>query len=120
MKFLVCDDDPVIRYLLQVVITKRGHEVVAVEHPDGVAPAVIEHAPDMILLDYMMPDRTGADVVEELRADPQTAATPVAYLTGRADVGDGTTLEEMGVVGVIEKPFDTSTLIPRLLSMLGT
>jgi putative two-component system response regulator len=93
---------------------------VAVEHPDGVAPAVLEHSPDMILLDYMMPDRNGAEVVEELRADPETASTPVAYLTGRADVADGTTLEELGVVGVIEKPFDTTTLVPRLLTMLGS
>lgn len=118
MRIVICDDDPVIRYLLEVVLGKRGgHDVRSVENPEDVGPAVIEHQPDLVLLDYVMPRRTGLEVVEELRADPRTADVKVVFLTGRVDVGDETSLEALGVVGVIEKPFDTSTLADRLVEL---
>lgn len=118
MKFVVCDDDPVIRYLLEVVLGKRGgHEVVSVSQPGDVAAIVERERPDLVLLDYVMPGQTGADVAAELRADPATAGIPVVFLTGRADVADERTLDEMGVKGVIEKPFDTSTLASRLIEL---
>lgn len=119
MKLVVCDDDPVVRYLLEVVLAKRaGHSVVVVGHPDAVCPAVVEHSPDLVVLDYVMPGRNGRDVVEELRADPVTAGVPVVFLTGRADLGDEAELAAIGVVGIVEKPFDTSSLADRLAEML--
>ncbi|MDH4116508.1 MAG: response regulator [Acidimicrobiia bacterium] len=119
MKFVVCDDDPVIRYLLEVVLGKRGgHDVVAVDDATQVAVNVAQHNPDLVLLDFMMPGLTGLDVAAELAADPATAGTPVAFLTGRADIEDQD-FTELNVVGVIEKPFDTSTLATRLLEMIA-
>jgi CheY-like chemotaxis protein len=115
MRLVVCDDDPVIRYLLEVVLAKRGgHDVRAVEHPEEVSTAVLEHDPDLVLLDYVMPRRSGLEVVEELRADPRTADVRVVFLTGRVDIGDEAALDALGVVGIIEKPFDTATLADRL------
>ena len=115
MRLVVCDDDPVIRYLLQVVLGKRGgHDVRAVERPEDVALAVTEHDPDLVVLDYVMPNRTGLEVVEELRADPATSAVKIVFLTGRVDIADEAALDALGVVGIIEKPFDTSTLADRL------
>lgn len=113
MRILVCDDDPVIRYLLEVVLGRRGgHEVIAVGDPEAVAAAARDHAPDLVLLDYVMPGLSGRAVTEELRADPLTRSIPVVFLTGRADIDDD--LEALGVVDVIEKPFDTSSLADRL------
>lgn len=118
MRIVICDDDPVIRYLLEVVLGKRGgHDVRSVENPEDVRPAVIEHQPNLVLLDYVMPRRTGLEVVEELRADPRTADVKVVFLTGRVDISDEASLEALGVVGVIEKPFDTSTLADRLVEL---
>jgi CheY-like chemotaxis protein len=118
MKIVVCDDDPVIRYLLEVVLAKRGgHEVVAIEHSTDVSTAVSEHSPDMVLLDFMMPGLTGLDVAAELAADPVTAATPIVFLTGRSDIADED-FADFNVVGIIEKPFDTATLVSRLQTML--
>jgi CheY-like chemotaxis protein len=118
MKFVVCDDDPVIRYLLEVVLAKRGgHDVVAIEHSSDVAAAVAEHRPDMVLLDFMMPGLSGLDVAAELASDPATAGTPIVFLTGRADIADEE-FADLNIVGVIEKPFDTATLVTRLQEML--
>jgi CheY-like chemotaxis protein len=119
MKLVVCDDDPVIRYLLEVVLAKRGgHEVTVIEHSGDVASAVAEQRPDLVLLDFMMPGLSGLDVASELASDPDTADTPVVFLTGRADIEDEE-FEGLNVVGVIEKPFDTATLVFRLQEMLA-
>jgi CheY-like chemotaxis protein len=119
MRVIVCDDDPVIRYLLEVVIAKRGgHEVILVEDPAQVAALAATHRPDGVLLDYMMPGLSGLDVAGELSADPATAGIPVVFLTGRADVADQE-FEALNVIGVIEKPFDTATLVSQLQSMIG-
>ena len=120
MRLVICDDDPVIRYLLEVVLGKRGgHDVRSVEHPEDVNQAVIDHQPDLVLLDYVMPRRTGLEVLEELRADPETATVKVVFLTGRVDIADEASLDALGVVGVIEKPFDTATLADRLVELAG-
>lgn len=114
MKVLICDDDPVIRYLLRVVLSKRaGDEVIEVAAADEVFAAADRHRPDLIVLDYVMPDRNGAEVVEELRTDETLAQIPIVFLTGRSDIAEEA-LDEIGVAGLIEKPFDTSALPDRL------
>jgi len=119
MKILACDDDPVIRYLLEVVLGRRnGHEVVSVAHPDAVIPAILEHSPDLVLIDYVMPGKSGLQVVEEMSERPETADTPVVFLTGRVDVNVNESLVGSQVAGLIEKPFDTSTISARLVEMV--
>jgi len=119
MKLVVCDDDPVIRYLLEVVLGKRGgHDVTAIEAASAVSAAVADKKPDLVLLDFMMPGLSGLDVAAELAADPETAGVPIVFLTGRADIADET-FEDLNVVGVIEKPFDTATLATRLQEMIA-
>lgn len=120
MKVLICDDDPVIRYLLKVVLGKRaGDEVIEVANADEVFEAADLHRPDLIVLDYVMPNRNGAEVVEELRTDEVLGAIPVVFLTGRSDIAEET-LDEIGVAGLIEKPFDASALPDRLRAFAAT
>jgi CheY-like chemotaxis protein len=119
MKLVVCDDDSVIRYLLEVVLGKRGgHDVTAIEEASRVSAEVAARQPDLVLLDFMMPGLSGLDVAAELAADPTTAEVPIVFLTGRSDIADET-FEDLNVVGVIEKPFDTSTLATRLQEMIA-
>ena len=121
MKFLICDDDPVIRYLLEVVLAKRGgHEVITVSDPLEVVPTATATTPDLVLLDYVMPVRTGAEVAQDLAAEPHTASIPVVFLTGRADVSGDEGFDELGVKGIIEKPFDTTTLADRLIALIDS
>lgn len=119
MRILVCDDDSVIRYLLNVVLAKHGdNEVIQVADAAAVVSTVLETRPDIIVLDYTMPNRSGADLVRDLAEHPEVATIPVVFLTGRSDI-PVSELEELGVAGLIEKPFDTSTLVGRLRRMAG-
>lgn len=119
MRILVCDDDAVIRYLLNVVLGKRnGDEVIEVAAAGDVVSKARDTSPDLIVLDYLMPGRTGAELVGDLAAEEDLAAIPVVFLTGRSDIA-ADELRELGVAGLIEKPFDTSTLADRLRAMAG-
>lgn len=118
LKVLVCDDDRVIRKLIEMVIGRRGgQDLVTVDHPDRVIAAALEHEPDIIVLDFVLPDRNGLDVVEELRSHPDLVSTPVAFMTGREDVTSDERYHTLGVAGVIVKPFDTDTLVDRLRTL---
>lgn len=119
MKLLVCDDDPVIRYLLEVVLAKRGgHDVISTGEAADVAETARRERPDGVLLDYMMPGLSGLDVAGELAADPLTAAIPVVFLTGRADL-DEDDFRDLNIAGVIEKPFETATLAERVRVLIS-
>ncbi len=77
MRILVCDDDSVIRYLLNVVLAKRsGDEVIEVADPTAVVSTALETRPDIIVLDYTMPGRSGADLARDLAQQPEVARHP--------------------------------------------
>ncbi|HEX9180243.1 MAG TPA: response regulator, partial [Burkholderiales bacterium] len=79
------------------------------------APAAArEFAPDLILLDVMMPDMDGPETLRALRAEPAAAATPVVFMTAKARAGDREALLALGALGVIAKPFNPMTLAVEL------
>lgn len=118
MHILICDDDPTIRYLLEIVLGRLGgHQVISVPNPHSATRTAAEQQPDLILLDYVMPGRTGAEVAAELATAEATAGIPVVFLTGRSDLSQDVDLAGLGVKGVIEKPFDTASLSDRLIEL---
>ena len=115
MRFLACDDDPVIRYLLAVVLERRsGHEVTVVADPEHVLDAARTVAPDLIVLDQTMHGLQGSEVAALLHADPTTCHIPIVLLTGHDDLADEIDTGSLGIVAIIPKPFDTATLAERL------
>ncbi len=67
-------------------------------------------APDLVLLDVMMPDMDGPTVLQHLRADGATGAVPIVFMTAKAQPSEVASYLEMGAVAVIAKPFDPMTL----------
>ncbi len=120
MHYVICDDDPVIRYLLDLVLAKRGgHEVTATAEPADVLDIACRVRPDAVLIDYTMPGMSGIEVARSLGANPAVAHVPVVLLTGRADLG-GDDFNGTSIVGVIEKPFDTNGLITELDELMAS
>ena len=117
-KVLVIDDEAPIRLLCRVNLEAEGMEVL--EAPDG--PSGLEqarsHAPDVILLDVMMPGLDGWRVAEELLADPETQEIPIIFLTARAEFRDRARGLDIGGVDYVTKPFNPLELAPLVEGLL--
>jgi CheY-like chemotaxis protein len=115
---MVVDDDHVIRGLLQVNLEMEGHEVVAAFDGQDALEKVMSLAPDLILLDVMMPNVNGWQVAEVLKGNPRTRSIPIVFLSARAmeaDVRKGTAL---GVQAYVTKPFDPIDLMELINQLL--
>jgi len=110
-KVLIVDDDEDIRRVTEIALRRVGGWDVV--HAASGAEALVrarEEQPDVILLDVMMPDGDGPTTLARLRADPATAKLPVIFLTARVQRRELDSYRELGATGVIEKPFDATTL----------
>ena len=102
---LVIDDDETITDLVKTVLSSDGHDVVCANSgAEGLQQASDLH-PDLIFVDITMPDLTGYEVTEHLKAKPDLANTPIIYLTGRSASEDGGRSFATGGLAYIRKPF---------------
>lgn len=117
-RILVVDDDPAIRQILSTLLTATGYRVdgcgLAAEALSMIATA----APDLVLLDLDLPDRSGHEVLEEIRADPATRLLPVVVLTGQATKEQKLRAIREGVTDFLAKPFLPEELVPRVRSLI--
>lgn len=120
MRILLCDDEPDILLVTAMVLEKiGGHQVIQAQGGQEAIEAAARTRPDAILVDVMMPDMDGPEVLARLRAQPETATTPVVFLTARTGPTDLERFREMGVKGVIAKPFDPFTVADQLSKILS-
>ncbi len=92
--------------------------MVASSGAQGLARA-IEHQPEAILLDVMMPGMDGPTTFRELRRNPATAHIPVLLLTAKVQSSDQRRFADLGVEAVLFKPFDPLTLSTQIAGVLG-
>ena len=104
MRILVVDDDPTVRELLSLQLGSAGHDVTtACDGDDGLA-AVGEQAPDLVVLDVMMPRMSGWQVLEQLQEEPKATRPRVLLLTARDLPDDRRRGYELGASAVLSKP----------------
>ena len=117
---LAVDDEPANLALLRKLIAMQGYDVI--EAADGVSAlrAVIEHMPDLVCLDVMMPGLDGIEVCQRLRRQPEHAGLPILLLTALNRTEDKARGLEAGANDFLSKPFDESELAARLRSLLRT
>ncbi len=102
---LVCDDEPVLRMLVRAALDNGRYTVVEACDGDEALARTRSARPDLILLDMMMPGRSGHEVLRALRGDPATAETPVIMLTARAQQSDREAMNRAGATAYLTKPF---------------
>ena len=119
-RILIIDDEEDIREVAALSLESvAGWEVVvAGSGAQGLARA-IEHKPDAILLDVMMPGMDGPSTFRELRKNPETSKIPVLLLTAKVQSSDQRRFADLGVEGVLFKPFDPLTLHSQIANALG-
>ena len=118
-RVLVIDDEPPIRLLCRVNLEAEGMEVLeASDGPTGLEKARNE-APDVILLDVMMPGLDGWQVAEELIDGEGTNAIPIVFLTARAEARDRARGLDLGGIDYVTKPFNPVELADLIRELLG-
>jgi CheY-like chemotaxis protein len=116
---LIADDEAHLRLLVRKTLTEDDYRLVeAVDGQEALARARKER-PDLIVLDWMMPRLSGLQVLEALRGDPDTAATPVIVLTARSQQLDRTQALQHGVSAYLVKPFSPLELIQLVERVLA-
>ena len=117
-KILVVEDQEDNRQILRDLLASADYEMVEAENGQEALTAVVEHMPDLILMDIQLPKLSGLDATRKLRADPATAATPIVTITSFALSGDDQKAKEAGATAYLAKPyspFDLLNLIRKLL-----
>jgi DNA-binding response OmpR family regulator len=115
---LVVDDEAPIRLLCRVNLEAENMTVLEAADGDrGLELARAEH-PDVILLDVMMPGRSGWEVAEELLTDEDTTGIPIIFLTARAEVRDRAKGIDLGGVDYVTKPFNPVELAPLVRDLV--
>ena len=119
-RVLIVDDEDDIREVAQLSLEMVAGWVVltASSGAEGISRAEAER-PDAILLDVMMPELDGPATFERLRANAATSAIPVVLLTAKVQDADQKRLSELGVAGVLAKPFDPMQLAADVAEVLG-
>lgn len=118
---LIVDDQPDTLYVLDRLLRREGHSVITA--PDGRTALVAarHHLPDLIVLDVMMPDMNGFEVVEQLRTGADTRTTPVMILTANApDEQHKIHGFHLGADEYLTKPINNNEFLARVQALLRT
>jgi two-component system, OmpR family, phosphate regulon response regulator PhoB len=115
---LVVEDEPAIQELVCVTLTRNGHEVRRAGNASEARAAIAQALPDVILLDWMLPDGSGPALTRGLRAEARTKEVPIIMLTARAGDDDKVAGLEAGADDYVTKPFSPRELEARIQAVL--
>jgi len=115
-KIVVVEDDPHILLGLEEVLKSDGFEVITCQRGDQAVEAVAQHSPGLIVLDIMLPGRSGYEVCKELRARKVT--TPILMLTAKSQEIDKVVGLDLGADDYVTKPFGVRELLARIHALL--
>ena len=118
VRIFVVDDDEQIRQLLSRLLTPAGYAVEEFGTAADVLERIRVEAPDLVLLDLGLPDLSGHEVLESIRADPATRLLPVVMLTGMGTTAEKRKAQSEGVTDFLSKPFSPEELLPRVRALV--
>ena len=117
-RILVVEDEQPIRDLIAFGLRRAGCEVALAEHSQAALASIGDRRPDLVLVDWMLPDMSGLELVRQLRRDSNTRDIPIMMLTARAEEADKVTGLETGADDYLTKPFSARELIARIQAVL--
>ncbi|MEM9088449.1 MAG: response regulator [Cyanobacteria bacterium P01_F01_bin.53] len=118
-RILIVDDEESIQKVVSLSLKMEAswESLKASSGAEGIKQAEL-HQPDAILLDVMMPDMDGIATFEALGKNPKTQSIPVVLLTAKTQASEKRLFQEIGVAGVITKPFEPLTLARKISQLL--
>jgi two-component system alkaline phosphatase synthesis response regulator PhoP len=118
-KILIADDEPNIVTALEFLLQKNGYEVLIARNGDAALDLVEEHKPDLVLLDVMMPVKSGYEVCERMRERDALRHIKIVMLTAKGREVEMNKGLSVGADLYITKPFSTQELVQKINALLG-
>jgi len=115
---LVVEDESAIQELISLNLKRAGHMVLCADNAEQAKQLINNVLPDLVLLDWMLPDMTGLELARRLRREARTKAIPIIMLTARVQENDKISGLEAGADDYITKPFSPRELIARIKAVL--
>lgn len=119
-RIIVCDDEPHIVEGLRHLLRSADREIVVSYSGAEALQHIRERKPDLLIIDIMMPEMSGLEVISTLRAAPGTADLPIVILTAKGQAQDAAMAQEMWGATVVAKPFAPRQLRELVASTLET
>ena len=117
-KILIVEDEPAIRELLALNLRHAGYQPVHAPDAASARRSIDAELPDLVLLDWMLPDQSGIELARRLRADTRTRELPVIMLTARSAEADKLGGFDAGADDYVTKPFSPKELLARVRALL--
>jgi len=117
-RVLIVDDDPVMRRLTTRALQNDGYVLTEATNGREALEVMRRETPDLVILDFVMPELDGLDVLRALRADPATVSLPVLMLTSQSDEGSTRAGFDAGATDYLTKPFSSPQLSARVRACL--
>ncbi|MBT6580170.1 MAG: phosphate regulon transcriptional regulator PhoB [Cellvibrionales bacterium] len=117
-KILIVDDEVAIREMIKVALELAGFQCVEAASAMQAMPLIVDERPDLLLLDWMMPEVSGIELLRRLRRDEVTKEIPVILLTAKAEEQNTVQALDSGADDYITKPFKPRELTARIKSLL--
>ncbi|MBU3259443.1 MULTISPECIES: response regulator [Roseovarius] len=117
-KVLLIEDEPNIIEAVSFILSRDGWNVKTHSNGHDALEAVRNRQPDLIILDVMLPGKSGFDILQEIRADSELTKTPVLMLTARGQEKDRDMAEKAGASRYMTKPFSNAEVLEVVRSMV--
>jgi len=116
-KLLLADDSITIQKVVGIIFASEDYELAIVDNGDAALVKARETTPDVLLVDAVMPGKTGYEVCEEVRRDPLLTGVPILLLTGAFEPFDEEKARQSGADDFISKPFESQHLIDKVTTL---
>jgi two-component system phosphate regulon response regulator PhoB len=118
-KVVVIDDEPFILMMIEDKLRKAKINVITLRESTHAMEVIKKERPDLIILDWMMPELSGIELCRRLKADPELTDIPVFMLTAKGQNADEQVGLQSGVERYITKPFSPNVLLKMVLETIG-
>ncbi len=115
---LVVDDERAIREMIELALQQAGYRCLQASNAHEAESAIRENHPDLVLLDWMMPGLSGAELARRLRRQEETRTLPIIMVTAKTEEHDKIQGLDSGADDYLAKPFSTGELIARIRALL--
>ena len=118
-KVILIEDERNIIEAISFILSRDGWEVKTHSNGHDAMQAVRDRRPDLVILDVMLPGKSGFDILQEIRDDAELGATPVLMLTARGQARDREQAERMGASRFMTKPFSNAEVLAAVRDMVA-